>query len=77
MAVTIRQWTVRAGMSRESTFESEAAALAHAVVSAGPTDPAVVITPEGNRFIILRACDTVEVSTRHVLNATSRRVVVA
>jgi hypothetical protein len=72
---SIQQWTVRApGDPTPRIFESENAAMGAAASMCGASEPAIVRTPRGDQFIVLRASTFIEVSTKHFAG-TTRQVV--
>ena len=78
MAEPIRQWTVQEplrGRADLAVFEDVTAAWDHAAAVCGMTEPCVVRCPDGQRFFLFRESAVVEVSTRHLVVGTTRRVV--
>jgi len=73
----IPQWKVQppgAG-ARVRVFENPCLALSAALNDASPAEPAVVTTPDGERFVVFRVSEQTELSTRSVYGSTVRRVV--
>jgi hypothetical protein len=63
------------GRSRDHIFEDETQAVMHTLASAGATEPALLVTPEGKTYVVFLADDLVEISTRHPSSRVVRRVV--
>lgn len=76
---TIRQWTVKTPHGTNArVFEDESRAWAYARIQAEAGAPSVITDPPdggGQQWYVFRADPMVEVSSRHVLAGTTRRVV--
>lgn len=72
----IRQWLVRTPHgAAASVFEDAESAWLYAADCAEAAAPSVLTLPNGLRYYVLREDDMVEVSTRHKLVGTTRRIV--
>jgi hypothetical protein len=72
----IPNWTVKAPHDPGvAVFEAAALASARAFEVATDHSPSVLTDPDGHVWYVFRASDLVEVSTRHRMVGTTRRVV--